>query len=58
MHYYIEIEQLNGDIAPDNKYIDLLVDEFESVRVHLSQQRTGYGYKNFMVYLSVCANCL
>lgn len=49
MYYYIGIEQFKGDIAPDNKYIDLLVGGCKSVRVYLSKQKTGYGYKNFMV---------
>lgn len=49
MYNSIGIEQLKGDILPDSKYIDLLVDGRESIRIHLSRQRTGYGYKNFMV---------
>ncbi len=49
MYYSIGLEQFKGDIENNSEYIDVTVDKRESLRVFLSKQRTGYGYKNFMI---------
>lgn len=49
MYNCIGIEQFKGDITSGSEYIDLFIVGQTSKRVYLSRQRTGYGYKHFMI---------
>lgn len=49
MYYCIGIDQFKKDIAVDSKYMDLSMNGHSYCRIYLSKQKTGYGFKHFMI---------
>jgi hypothetical protein len=53
MHYFIEISQFKEQITAESTYIDITIGSCFSGRIYLSKQKTGFGYKHFMI----CQKC-
>lgn len=53
MNFFISIDSFRADIAAGHEYLDIATDEYICNRIHFSRQKTGYGFKYFMI----CPKC-
>jgi hypothetical protein len=53
MNYYIDIDSFKEDIATGVDYSDIVTDGIVQSRIRFAKQRTGYGFKYFLI----CPNC-